>query len=243
MTDQPISNLAHKSLWHRYYSEKRIVHQWMQVHLLEGLPVQRVLEIGPYLGAVTALLCSAGYDVSTLDIERDHDWGFAALKIRRIDADLRDLDPDIIAALGIDAILCCETLEHLPYQALPEILDRLAATGARYLVLSVPYMGAQLTFSLYVNRYVLRKYTSLKKFLNLRRFPAPPADSGWETHRWEIGYRDYPLSDLRRRVDVHFRVLRLEFTGGCRSVFLLCENRSARPLPSDDETAPTRLQP
>lgn len=33
--------------WHAYYTEKRITHQWLQVHLLRDLPVRRVVEIGP----------------------------------------------------------------------------------------------------------------------------------------------------------------------------------------------------
>ena len=54
--------------WFRYYSEKRITHQWFQVHLLEGLAgVERVLEIGAHLGLVTALLDNAGFEVTTLD--------------------------------------------------------------------------------------------------------------------------------------------------------------------------------
>jgi hypothetical protein len=243
MPDQTITNATHQDLWHRYYSEKRIVHQWLQVHLLGGLAVRRVLEIGPYLGAVTALLCSAGYDVTTLDIERRRDAAFAALKVAHIEADIRDLDAARIAALGIDAILCCETLEHLPYQTLPDILGRLAATGARYLVLSVPYMGTQLSFSIYVNRHVLRKYTSFKKFFGFRRFPAPAADGGWDAHRWEIGYRDYPLDDFRHQVETHYRVLQTEFTSGCRSVFLLCENKSARPESGQADAGSTRSPP
>ena len=53
--------------WHRYYSAKRIGQQWTQVHLLRDLPVQTVLEVGPYMGLATALMDNAGYDVTTLD--------------------------------------------------------------------------------------------------------------------------------------------------------------------------------
>ena len=58
---------AHKHQWYAYYSEKRIVHQWFQVKLLENLPVQRIMEIGPAYGVPTALLANAGYEVTTLD--------------------------------------------------------------------------------------------------------------------------------------------------------------------------------
>ena len=58
----------HQKRWYQYYTEKRIVHQWFQLHLLEGLVVETVLEVGPSLGLVTAMLANAGYRVTTLDI-------------------------------------------------------------------------------------------------------------------------------------------------------------------------------
>ncbi len=85
---------------------------------------------------------------------------------------------------------------------------------------------SELAFTLYANRHVVSEHTSLKKFMGLKRFP-PPADPGsWEPHKWEIGYRDYPLAGFRELVERHYRVLRTEFTGGCRSVFLVCKNRT-----------------
>src|SRR5262249_61907318 len=64
----PLAEPSFTQRWHSYYTEKRIVHQWFQVHLLSALTVKRVLEVGPYLGLVTAMLASAGYEVTTLDV-------------------------------------------------------------------------------------------------------------------------------------------------------------------------------
>ncbi|MSP67281.1 MAG: hypothetical protein EXQ96_04110 [Alphaproteobacteria bacterium] len=58
--ENPPGAAQHTRAWHAYYTEKRIVHQWLQVRLLRDLPVQSVIEIGPHLGVVTALLASAG---------------------------------------------------------------------------------------------------------------------------------------------------------------------------------------
>jgi len=38
------------------------------VHLLQGLAVQQVLEVGPNLGLVWALLANAGFAVITMDM-------------------------------------------------------------------------------------------------------------------------------------------------------------------------------
>ena len=159
---------------------------------------------------------------------------FPSPDVPRIAGDIRDLDGGALATGEFDAILCCETLEHLPYGDVDGVLARLAATGVPYLVLSVPYMGSQLTVRLYANRYGAHKYTSLKKFMGFKRFRPPPADAGWEAHKWEVGYRDMPLGKFRALVERHYRISRTEFTAECRSVFFLCRNRAPRlAIPSE----------
>jgi len=63
----PISNRFSKAEWIAYYSKKRIEQQWMQLHLLSLTRSERVLEVGPGPGLVTALLVNVGYQVVTLD--------------------------------------------------------------------------------------------------------------------------------------------------------------------------------
>lgn len=207
-----------KSDWHDYYTDKRIVHQWMQVHLMRDLPIARVLEIGPYFGLVTAMARNAGYEVLTLDIEGEPD----------IVGDVRDLDAAAIASHDLDAIVCCETLEHLPFEQVDGVLSRLAETGVRYLILSVPYSGSQFGLTLYANRHTMRKRTFLKSFRGLKTFEAPADRADWTHHHWEVGYRNMPLKRWRGQVERYYDVRRTEFTDGCRSVFFQCENRAAR---------------
>ncbi len=218
---------AYQRRWHDYYSEKRIVHQWMQVHLLDDLPVRRVLEIGPYYGLVTAMLENAGYHTTTLDVETAERAGLPSQATAALTGDVRSIGPDVASGDDFDVMLCCETLEHIPYGQVGGVLDRMASTRIRYLILSVPYMGSQLTFQLYINGAVARKYTSLKKFMGFKSFSDPEDMESWEPHKWEIGYRNYPLPDFQALVAERYRILRTEFTAGCRSVFLVCENRAA----------------
>ena len=60
MTESSSPDSEFCKAWHGHYSEKRIAHQWLQVALLQELPIRRVLEIGPYLGLVTAMMAGAG---------------------------------------------------------------------------------------------------------------------------------------------------------------------------------------
>ena len=148
----------------------------------------------------------------------------AAVQLERLTR--RKIDGGRIPVEAIDECLAiADRLEHVPYDDVPAVLDAIADIGAGHLVLSVPFMGSQLALDLYVNRFTWRKYTSLKKFMGLKRFRPPVDGDGWEPHKWELGYRDYPLTAFREVIERRFEILRTEFTEHCRSAFFLCANR------------------
>ena len=201
--------------WNAYYSRKRIVQQWMQLHLLGSIDCQKVLEVGPALGLVTSLLVNVGYDVRTLDrVPR----AFAYPDVPHLERDICDLRSDEIA--GYDAILCCETLEHIDWPRVGPVLSTFRASGARYLIVSVPYMAFQVSLDLYFNRTTFRQYFSMKKLLWRKRFAVEPPGG----HQWEVGYRNYSLRVWEDRLDsCGWSVVTRDFTEHCRSVFHLLE--------------------
>jgi len=206
--------------WHAYHSEKRIGQQWMQLNLLNGLGGRRVLEVGPYLGFVTALLDNAGYDVTTLDLFPPP---FQRPQRPFIEADLTRLEPATIA--GFDAILCCETLEHLHWDEACRALGIFHDSGARHLIVSVPYEGPQVGLSIYANAFTARFALSLKKFKLFKKF-RPDADP-WG-HKWELGFRGIALRRWEAVIRAAgWRIVGREFTHPCRSVFHLCERDGA----------------
>ncbi|MSP82626.1 MAG: class I SAM-dependent methyltransferase [Alphaproteobacteria bacterium] len=195
--------------WSAYYTAKRIGQQWLQVELLNRLPVERVLEIGPHLGLVTAMLDNAGYDVTTLDrAPRAFDRPAGP----HIEADLLGLRPEQVR--GFDAILCSEVLEHLPWEAVPGVLRVLRASGAPILVVAVPYEAFQVLVSLTLNRHRVRQAVQFKKLRFLRRFPTEGGN-----HRWEVGYRGHGLGAWERLLrQAGWTIARREFTHPCRTV-------------------------
>jgi len=212
---QTLANAVSRKEWNAYYSRKRIVQQWMQLNLLGTIECEKILEIGPALGLVTSLLVNLGYEVHTLDrVPR----AFAYPDVPHLERDICTLRGAEIA--GYDAILCCETLEHVAWRQAGAALAAFHASGARYLIISVPYMGFQVALDLYLNRKMFRQYFSMKKLLWRKSFVAEPPGG----HQWEIGYRDYPLRAWEKLIkDSGWSIVTREFTEHCRSVFHLLE--------------------
>jgi hypothetical protein len=181
--------------------------------LLGAIDCCTVLEIGPALGLVTSLLVNIGYAVTTLDRGPQ---SFAYPNVAHLEKDICELRSDEIG--GYDAILCCETLEHIEWERVGSILATFRRSGSKYLIVSVPYMGFQVFVELYANRSTLRQYFSMKKLLWRKDFEAEPPGG----HQWEIGYRGYPLRLWEKRLsDSGWSIERRDFTEHCRSVFHL----------------------
>ena len=206
---------AKKAEWLAYYSRKRIIHQWTQLDLLGVTDCRTVLEVGPALGLVTSLLVNSGYEVTTLDRAPR---SFRYPNVPHLEKDICELRSEEIA--GFDAILCCETLEHIEWERVGSVLATFRESGAKYLIVSVPYMGFQLFAEVYVNSNMLRQYFSMKKLLWRKRFQPEPVGG----HQWEVGYRGYTLKLWERRLsESGWSVTRRDFTEHCRSVFHLLE--------------------
>jgi hypothetical protein len=206
-----------KQEWIGYYSRKRIIQQWVQLSLLTSIDCKKILEIGPGLGLVTSLLINAGYEVHTLDqIPQMFDYP----NVRHHEKNIYDLRADEIA--GYDAILCCETLEHIEWERVGHVLSTFRESGAKYLIVSVPYMAFQIFLELYVSVNTIRQYFSLKKFLFLKDFAAEPPGG----HQWEVGYKRFPLRVWETRLrDCGWTVIKRDFTEHCRSVFHVLQAR------------------
>jgi hypothetical protein len=207
---------ANRAEWHRYYSPKRSPHQHAQLDLLGRTQARRVLEIGPYLGYVTALLDNAGYAAETLDLGPRQ---FTRPDVPHHECDLTALDPARFA--GFDAVLCCETLEHLPFAAARDVLRRLHMTGAAHLVVSVPWSGLHLWLAVQVAPGWLKSALHLKWPRRFTRF-VPEADP--LGHKWEVGYRGTSLAAWEGALAAAGWCVRERvFTTPTRSIMHLCD--------------------
>ena len=71
---------------------------------IKPIPLARLFSF-----VISAMLANAGFYTTTLDIQKSQD---PRPDIHQIHANLIDINASVLT--GHDAILCCETLEHLP---------------------------------------------------------------------------------------------------------------------------------
>jgi len=218
--DYSKDQIARKSEWFRYYSEKRITHQWLQVHLLKNLDdVNTILEVGPGLGLVSSMLHNAGYEVTTVDYLSNQ---YPHPDIKFIQKEIMNLTGE--EASGYDCIICCETLEHLLWEDVDIVLSKFFSSRCEWLLISVPYQGFQLDFRLFFNLYKFKKSFSMKIFKFLKNFHFD-ANTDPYGHKWEIGYKKYSLFNLEKKIkEIGYKIHMREFSSPCRSVFYILRN-------------------
>jgi hypothetical protein len=87
-------------------------------------------------------------------------------------------------------VLCCEVLEHLPYEFAEQALAELARVTHRRLLISVPDKTRNYRFEI-----TLPKIGRLRRWLILPH-RCPPVHQFNGEHYWELGRRGYPVERL-----------------------------------------------
>jgi ubiquinone/menaquinone biosynthesis C-methylase UbiE len=164
----------HKGRWLSYY------YQYKNVIAANA---DNVLEIGPGNGTTTNFLRTVGFKVTTVDYEQA-------------------LNPDIVADVlklpfqdkQFDFCLCCEVLEHLPFEELQDAVKELHRVSKK-IYLTVPDQ-----------RRVLFSISFKLPFINHRSFqirvPRIRTKHVFDGfHYWEIGKKDYPLRKVTREIE------------------------------------------
>ncbi len=155
-----------------------------QMATVLGLEPSSMLEVGVGSRFVTESLRSLGISVTTLDIEPS-------------------LEPDLLGSVSdipagddeFELSLCCQVLEHLPFDDFHQALEELRRVTRRALVLSLPDVTRQVNAEISLP-LVGRHRVSLDLTLFSR------GEMGAERteqlgHQWEIGYRGSSLSRVR----------------------------------------------
>ncbi len=148
---------------------------------------QKVAEIGAGGKMVAAAIRSIGIDVTTIDVQPD-------------------LKPDVVASVTelpfedghFDVVLCCQVLEHLPFEQFDSAMRELRRVARKGAILSLP----DVTQSFIMN-IRLPKIPNLSIDWTLPRLRAkdmPKKRFEKSGHYWEIGFRPYPITRVRKAI-------------------------------------------
>ncbi len=178
---------------------------WYQYSLIKETATQKILEIGPGTGTLSALMKHKGYQFVTVDND-------SSLKADHI-ADITKLPfPDD----SFDVVCAFEVLEHLPFEEFPIALTEMARVSRKSVIISLPYACFYFGFA-FQPFYA----TFLKPLFSLLRIPpmepvyfnlAIPffflSKQGMiKAHAWEMGRKGYSFDKvLKTFKKVHLKV-------------------------------------
>lgn len=163
-----------------------------QLEEVLGQNPDTVLEIGSHLGIVTKCMRTCDIQVTTMDINSD--W-----------------KPDVIGSVlempladnAYDLVLCCEVLEHIPFEQFPRALSEIRRVCKKGAVISLPHYGRYYSVTWKLPRIErLHWKIEIPYFINNKHV----YDGD---HYWEIGKRGYPVSRIVGEMEkVGFKLLK-----------------------------------
>lgn len=154
-----------------YFAISQLLSLATQVSDVHSMGRKKILEIGIGNGFTSRFLRDAGFDVKTADINPDLHPDFCC--------SLEDL-PKVLTTGGFELVVCCEVLEHLPFEGFEKTLEmfRLIAPD---LYLTLPNCSRTFGFGGLINLPLLAP--QLFSF----QIPTFSKRKIMEGHYWELG--------------------------------------------------------
>ena len=161
----------------RFYSYR------MQLFYAIKSQPQTILLIGKGDGIVESILRNLDIKVTTLDISKD-------------------LTPDFVGTVeslpfknkSFDVSICCQVLEHLPFEQFRTSLRELRRVTREYLILSLP--DARRFLSLRIQFFSKLKFNWQSSFFRIRPLEVSPMDE----HYWEIGIKGTGFKKIKKEI-------------------------------------------
>ncbi len=167
---------------HSYENKRRLASYWHQIDESVALGGESALLVGKGSGIVALMLENQGFRVTTIDLEKE-------LRPAMI-TDVRYL-PFIERAF--DIALCCEVLEHLPFEFFTHSLNELKRVVGRGVVLSLPDRARCSTFLPYA--LLRRKVVVDWPKFNLKRWTYDGE------HYWEVNTQGFEIETVQRAIN------------------------------------------
>lgn len=168
----------------RYDSKNRIISYWQQIEEVKKCNPESILEIGIGNKFVSDYLKKHNYNIKTLDIDPE-------------------LEPDKIGSVteipfennSFECVLCCEVLEHLPFDKFSIALNELKRVSNKKIILSIPDATRKYKFLIQIP-----KIGEIKFLIPIPRLKKVEHKFKGE-HYWEIGKKNYPLKRIIGKIN------------------------------------------
>ena len=191
----PTRDLGVRQLRHEHYKTAqylgttflRLLSYRMQLRYTLASEPKAVLVVGKGDGIVPSLLEAAGVAVTTLDVAAD-------------------VNPDILGSVDaiptrdaeFDATVCCQVLEHLPFDRFDAALYELRRVTRGHLILSLPDVRRFASITIRVPRLHIDFQRTLPRW---RTKTMPPDRLKIHGHHWEIGFRGTEYLIVKRTIE------------------------------------------
>jgi len=169
---------------YEYDSMERFISYWHQIAELRVFKSKLILEIGIGNGFVANYLNDRGFQISTLDIDKN-------------------LKPDVCGSIidipfkdeAFHVVACFEVLEHLPFKNINNALCEIYRVTTDYAILSLPDCNRAYRLDIQ-----LPKFGSHKLLIPIPRLK-PLIHSFDGEHYWEIGKSGYSIQVIKDEIE------------------------------------------
>ena len=177
--------------FNKYVDIDRWKSYWCQINEVITEKPEKILIIGTGDNIVGDYLMKQRISIETLDFDIEMHPNYLG-SVENIE--------EILDGKKFDTILCCQVLEHLPFEKFEETIKQLKNCMLNTLILSLPYshIGAEFVLSS-ITKIRLPKVTitlTFPKFFKQWKFN--------EQHYWEIGAKGYSKNRITKILRKYF---------------------------------------
>lgn len=177
-------------LFSNYVNEKRWNSYWHQIDEVIQLKAKSLLIIGSADNIVRKILSEYLSDIRTVDIDPELYPDYL----------ISVSDLDSVCVDKFEVILCCQVLEHLPFDLFEKSILQLSQVCSGFCILSLPQMYYRFRMSLYIQTHELYyQYIYNRKNIDYK-FNGE--------HYWEIGVENCSLKEIEIIIKKYFNIER-----------------------------------
>ncbi len=183
---------SHYKDFDRYVKKKRWVSYWHQISEVLAIKPETVLLIGIGNGVIPAILQEKGIKVYTFDYDASMNPDFCS--------DIRKIG-ETVGNLKVDAVLCCQVLEHVEFEYFEEIMNVLHMIANKRVVLSLPHCHLALSgwvrgpvFQSFEWKFIIPCFWFTRCFFN-------------DEHHWEVGMKNYSKKRIEKILTKKFSIV------------------------------------